>query len=48
MLALIHHAGISTLTMIGASALTAAAFINPVGASLFIGGFVWWLHERRR
>ena len=43
---IVKHAGISTLTLIGASALTAAAIVNPVGAAVFMGGFIWWLHER--
>ena len=46
--AVIKHAGISTLTVIGASAVTAAAFLNPVGAAMVVGGFVWWLHDRTR
>ena len=43
---LIHHAGISTLTALAASSLTVAAVINPIGATLFAVGAIWWLLDR--
>ena len=46
--AIIRHTGISALTLVGASALTAAMFLNPVGAVMFASGFVWWIHDRTR
>jgi hypothetical protein len=43
MSAVIHHAGISTLTALAASSLTVAAFINPLGATLCAAGAICWL-----
>lgn len=46
--AIIFHAGISALSLIGAGAVTVAAVINPVGAAIFVTGFALWLNERQR
>lgn len=46
--AIIRHAGISALSLIGAGVLTVASAINPVGATIFVTGFALWLNERRR
>ena len=46
--AIIKHAGISTLSVIGAGALTVAVAINPVGAVLFATGLALWMNEQRR
>ncbi|NMG10358.1 hypothetical protein [Brasilonema sp. UFV-L1] len=44
----IKHAGISVISMLGASALAAASIVNPVGTVMFVAGLAWWLHERQR
>lgn len=43
---LIDIAGISTLGVIGATAATVAAAINPIGAGLLIAGAYLWAKRK--